>query len=114
MEFFHANSKNYLRYLHFLFLHFLYNVFFSTNEDFEHLSMKKDPFNQIIRKWQPKSVFVDLLEKCLGMNDVYEVMCTCGFKFLRTFVRIFEMYELSTAIFIKVFSYKIFHVKCLW
>ena len=68
MEFFHANSKNYLRYLHFLFLHFLYNVFFSTNEDFEHLSMKKDPFNQIIRKWQPKGVFVDLLEKHLGMN----------------------------------------------
>ena len=26
-EFFHANSKNYLRYLHFLFLYFLY-VFF--------------------------------------------------------------------------------------
>ena len=44
MVFLRANSKNYLRYLH-----FLYNVFFSTNEeDFEHLSMKKDPFNQII------------------------------------------------------------------
>ena len=41
---------------------------FSTSEDFEHLSMKKDPFNQIIRKWQPKGVFVDLLEKHLGMN----------------------------------------------
>ena len=68
MEFFHANSKNYLRYLHFLFLHFLYNVFFSTNEDFEHLSMKKDPFNQTIRKWQPKAVFINLLEKYLGMN----------------------------------------------
>ena len=40
MEFLHANSKNYLRYLHFLFLYFL--CFFSTNEDFEHLSMKKD------------------------------------------------------------------------
>ena len=43
-------------------------MFFSTNEDFEHLSMKKDPFDQIIRKWQPKGVFVDLLEKYLGMN----------------------------------------------
>ena len=72
--------------------------------------MKKDPFNQIIRKWQPKSVFVDLLEKYLGMNDVYEVMCTCGFKFLRTFVRIFEMYEFSAAVFIKVSSYQIFDV----
>ena len=54
-------------YLHFLFLHFLYHLF-STNEDFEHLSMKKDPFNPTIRKWQTKGVFVDLLEKHLGMN----------------------------------------------
>ena len=30
--------------------------------------MKKDPFNQIIRKSQPKGVFADLLEKNLGMN----------------------------------------------
>ena len=30
--------------------------------------MKKDSFNQIIRKQQPKGVSVDLLEKCLGMN----------------------------------------------
>ena len=29
--------------------------------------MKKDLFNQIIRKWQP-DVFVDSLEKYLGMN----------------------------------------------
>ena len=38
--------------------------------------MKKDLFNQIIKKWQPKCVFVDLLEKYLGMkadlwSDVY-------------------------------------------
>ena len=45
---------------------------------------------------------------------VYEVMCTCGFKFLRTFVRIFETCELSAAIFIKVFSYQTFDVKSLW
>ena len=30
--------------------------------------MKNNPFNQIIRKWQPKGVFVNLLEKYLGMN----------------------------------------------
>ena len=42
--------------------------FFSTNKDFEHLSMKKDPFNQIVMKRQPEGVFVDLLEKYLGMN----------------------------------------------
>ena len=28
MKFLHANSKNYLRYLHFLCIHFLYSVFF--------------------------------------------------------------------------------------
>ena len=41
---------------------------FSTNEVFEHFIMKKDPFNQIIKKWPPKGVLVDLLEKHLGMN----------------------------------------------
>ena len=56
-------------YLYVLFIHFLYNLFFfSHNEVFEHFSMKKDPFNQIIRKWPPKGVFVDLLDKYLGTN----------------------------------------------
>ena len=54
-------------HLHF-FLYFLHNIFFSINELFEHLIMKKDPFNQIITKWPPKGVFVDFLEKYLGMN----------------------------------------------
>ena len=44
---------------------------------------------------------------------VYEVVCTCGFEFLKTFVRIFEMYEFSAAPFIKVLSYQSFDVKCL-
>ena len=56
MEFLCANSKNYLRYLN-----FLYDVFFSTNEDFKHLSMKKDPFNKIMRKWQPKVTIKSIL-----------------------------------------------------
>ena len=30
--------------------------------------MKKDQFNQIIRKWPPERVFVNLLEKYIGMN----------------------------------------------
>ena len=42
---------------------------------------------------------------------VYEVMCKCDFKVLRFFMTTFEMYEFSTAIFIKVFSYQIFDVK---
>ena len=38
--------------------------------------MKKDPFNQIIKKWPPKGVFVDLLEKYLGMNvGVWNSVC---------------------------------------
>ena len=31
--------------------------FFSTNEDFEQLSMKKDLLNQITKKWQLKRYF---------------------------------------------------------
>ena len=30
--------------------------------------MKKDQFNQIIRKWPPERVFVNLLEKYIGMS----------------------------------------------
>ena len=45
---------------------------------FEHLSMKKDPFNQIIRTLTQKGVFVDLLEKYLGMSHliwtIYEIL----------------------------------------
>lgn len=36
---------------------------------------------------------------------VYEVMRACGFEFLSTFVRIFEMYGFSAAIYIKILSY---------
>ena len=40
----------------------------STNEVFEQLNIKKDPFNQIIRQWPPKRAFINLLVKYLGMN----------------------------------------------
>ena len=49
-----------------MFLHFLYNLFFLP---MKFLNTKKDPFNQIIRKWPLKGIFVDLLDKYLGMND---------------------------------------------
>ena len=40
--------------------------------------MKKDPFNQIIKKWPPKGVFFDLLEKYLGMNvRLWGSVCVC-------------------------------------
>ena len=41
---------------------------------------------------------------------VYEVVCTCGFEFLRTFVRIVRMDEFFPAV---VLSYQSFDVKCL-
>ena len=66
MECLHANSKNYLRYLRFCFSIFSITSF--STEDLEHLSMKNNPFNEVISKCQPKGVFVDLLEKYLGMN----------------------------------------------
>ena len=47
-----SNSKNYLRF----------SCVSITNEFFEHLSMKKDPLNQIIRKWPPEGVFADFLD----------------------------------------------------
>ena len=39
-------------------------------------------------------------------------MCAFGFEFLRTFLRIFVMYEFPAANFIKVLSYQSFDVKC--
>ena len=74
--------------------------------------MKKDPFTQIIRKWWPKGAFIGLLEKYVAMSAGYEVVCACGFKVLRTFLRIFVMYEFPAAIFIKVLGYQSFDVKC--
>ena len=41
---------------------------------------------------------------------VYEVVCTCGFEFLRTLVRIVRMDEFFPAV---VLSYQSFDVKCL-
>ena len=40
----------------------------STNEVSQNLTTKKYPVNQIIRKWPPKGVFANLLEKYLGLN----------------------------------------------
>ena len=39
-----------------------------ANEFLSNSYLKKDLFNQIIKKWPPKGVFVDLLEKYLVMN----------------------------------------------
>ena len=40
--------------------------------------MKKDPFNEIIKKWPPEGVFVDLLETYLSKNvGLWRSMCVC-------------------------------------
>ena len=49
--------------------------------------MKKDQFNQIIIKWPPDRVFVNLLEKYLGMNaGLWSSVCV----WLWIFEKIFE------------------------
>ena len=53
--------------------------------------MKKDPFNHIIKKWPPESVFVNLLEKYLGMNvGLWSSVCVC--LVLKTFYDNFVMF----------------------
>ena len=47
------------------------------------------------------------------MTLVYDVVCACGFKFLRIFLKNFVMHEFSAAILIKVLSYQSFDVKRL-
>ena len=40
--------------------------------------MKKDPFNEIIKKWPPEGVFVDLLETYLSKNvGLWRSVCVC-------------------------------------
>ena len=41
---------------------FLVSLMGLSNKVFEHLSLKKDPFNQIIKKWPRRGGFVDILE----------------------------------------------------
>ena len=110
-----SNSKNYLRfscisiscYSIFSVNFFLYYWRFWTTQH------EKDTFNQIIRKWTSIGVFVDLLEKYLGMNAGLWSSTCVWFWIFENFCRIFDMYEFSAAIFIKVLSYQSFDVKCL-
>lgn len=70
------NSKKYLpsRCISipcFFFFIFCITCFFFlsfANEVFENLHIRKDLFNQIIRKWSSKIAFVNLLEKYSAMN----------------------------------------------
>ena len=67
---FSTNSKNHLRFSCIsisCFSIFSITCFFYLIK-FLNLSMKKDQFNQIIRKWPPERVFVNLLEKYIGMS----------------------------------------------
>ena len=54
--------------------------------------MDKDPFNQIIKKWQPKGAFVDLVEKYLGMNaGLWSSVCVWSWIF-KNFLENFCMF----------------------
>ena len=101
-----------LLYLYFLFLHFLYNLFF-TNEDFEQLNMKKDHSMKSSGSGNQKVFLSICWWNIYVWTLIYEAVCACGFECLRTFVRIFEMYEFSAANFIKILSYQSFDVKYL-
>ena len=61
MKFLHTNSKNYLRYLHFLFLHFLYNLFFLLMKILNTSAWRKIHSIKL-------SGSADLLEKYLSTN----------------------------------------------
>ena len=60
-------AKIYLHYISIFFLYFLHNLFFLLMS-FSTPHHGQNPFNQIIKKWLPKDVSVDLLEKYLDMN----------------------------------------------
>ena len=59
-----SNGKNNLHYISNSFLHFQHNLFFLLIS----FSTPHHGQRSIIKKWPPKGVFVDLLEKYLGMN----------------------------------------------
>ena len=61
-------------------------VFKKVNLFFLHFIMDKDPFTQIVKKWPPKGVFVDLLQKYLGMNaGLWSSVCVWSWIFERFF-----------------------------
>ena len=89
------------RKLHFLHVSpFSLKHVFSTNEVFEQLSVKKDPFDQIIRKRPPKGNFIIFWRNILVRTLVYEVVYSCSFEFLRTFFeKICEVWVLRSSFY---------------
>ena len=56
--------------------------------------MDKDPFNQIIKKWPPKGVFVDLVEKYLGVNaGLWSSLCVWSWIFEKIFENFCDVCE---------------------
>ena len=56
--------------------------------------MDKDPFNQIIKKWPPKDVFVDLLEKYLDMSaGLWSTVCVWSWIFENYFQNFWIVYK---------------------
>ena len=80
--------------------------------------MKKDPFNQIIKKWLPKGVFVDLLEKYLSMNvGLWSSLYVWSWKHFMTIFVMFVNEEVCEIVIISSSTdyelYHSFNVKCL-
>ena len=116
-------------YLHFLFLHFLYDLSFllmkflntSAWRKIHSIKLSDNGLQKVFLNGRQK-VFLNGHQKVFlsiywiniyVWTLAYEVEYACGFEFLRTFLRIFVMYEFSAAVFIKVLSYQSFDVKWL-
>ena len=58
--------------------------------------MDKDSFNQIIKKWPPKGVFANLLEKYLGMNaGLWISVCVWSWIFKNFFENFWIVYKIT-------------------
>ena len=58
--------------------------------------MDKDPFNQIIKKWPPEDVFVDLFEKYLVMNaGLWSSVCVWSWIFENVFEIFWIVYKIT-------------------
>ena len=88
---------------------------FSVKAVFEHVSLKKDQINQIIGKWPPKSVFVDLLKKYLVMNaGLWSSVCVWFWIFENFFEDFWDLRVLRSYFYLSFeLRYQCFDVKFL-
>ena len=88
-------AKIYLHYISIFFLYFLHNLFFLLMS-FSTPHHGQNPFNQIIKKWLPKYVSVDLLEKYLDMNaGLWSGVCVRSWIFENVFENFWIVYKIA-------------------